>query len=428
MSAVPNFALPGGDPRFAPAALPDAPQGLRFAGDSGGFVGLLARGAALELATFGFYRFWLATAMRRHLWAATSLDGDALEYTGRARELFVGFLIGLAIIGPLAVVNFLLGIYAENLQAFASLPLGLFYFVFTQFALYRARRYRLTRTVWRGVRFWMAGSGWRYGWSSFGWLLLVIATAGIAYPWRAAALERYKMRHTYYGDLQGGFVGAGGALFKRVWWIWLMVVVSALAVGAIAATVARTSVGSGRAGAGLAVEAAAGFGMLAVLIVALIGYPLFRASEWRWWASGLRFGGVAFASSLPRRSVLVLYVKTAVMSFIVTTAAAVVLASTVVIGAALIGVKLSGLAHFDAIGGVVFNNYLGLAAIVFAYLVIALAALCVQRYYLQHELWRLMADHLTVSGLSAASTVAARGAADTAIGEGLADGLDVAGF
>jgi len=50
----------------------------------------------------------------------------------------------------------------EGFQAFGSAPLVIPLYVFTQFAIYRARRYRMTRTVWRGVRFWMTGSGWNY--------------------------------------------------------------------------------------------------------------------------------------------------------------------------------------------------------------------------------------------------------------------------
>ncbi len=38
---------------------------------------LSLRGAALELVTLGFYRFWLATDMRRHLWSNTTVEGDA---------------------------------------------------------------------------------------------------------------------------------------------------------------------------------------------------------------------------------------------------------------------------------------------------------------------------------------------------------------
>jgi uncharacterized membrane protein YjgN (DUF898 family) len=52
--------------------------------------------------------------------------------------------------------------------------------------------------------------------------VLALITLGLALPWREAALERYKMRHTYYGDLQGSFAGTGWEFFKRGWWLWLL--------------------------------------------------------------------------------------------------------------------------------------------------------------------------------------------------------------
>ena len=86
--------------------------------------------------------------------------------------------------------------------------------MFGQFAIYRARRYRLTRTVWRGVRFWMSGSGWAYAGRSLLWGLGTVVTLGLLLPWREAALERYKMRHSYYGDLQGGYEDTGSGIFQ----------------------------------------------------------------------------------------------------------------------------------------------------------------------------------------------------------------------
>src|SRR6185503_13310080 len=114
---------------------------VAFAPGRPGFRRLVLRGACLELITVGFYRFWLATDMRRHLWSHTSVEGDAPEYIGTAKELLVGFLFALAILVPLYLVYFLLGVEAERLQAFAGVPLGLFYYLFLQFAIYRARRY-----------------------------------------------------------------------------------------------------------------------------------------------------------------------------------------------------------------------------------------------------------------------------------------------
>jgi uncharacterized membrane protein YjgN (DUF898 family) len=157
------------------AALPQALVGhserIVFTNERRDFFRLVRRGALLELITAGFYRFWLATDVRRSLWSGTSIDDHPLEYTGTARELLIGFLFALAILVPVYLVYFLIGIEAERAKAFASIPLILFFYAFSQFAIFRARRYRATRTVWRGVRFWMSGSGWAYSWRACLWTL-----------------------------------------------------------------------------------------------------------------------------------------------------------------------------------------------------------------------------------------------------------------
>src|SRR3984893_17532273 len=203
---------------------PALPASVAFSGGRGEFRRLVTRGALLELVTIGFYRFWLATDIRRHLWSHTAVDDDAFEYTGRAKELLIGFLFALAILVPVYLAYFLVGLEAERLEAFARFPLSAFFYVFGQFAIYRARRYRLTRTVWRGVRFWMDASAWAYAARAALWAVLMPLTLGLILPWREAALERYKMRHCYYGDLEGSFEGRGWDFFKLGWWLWLFAV------------------------------------------------------------------------------------------------------------------------------------------------------------------------------------------------------------
>src|SRR5204863_1673496 len=241
---------------------------------NGAFRRLVTRGALLELITFGFYRFWLTTDIRRHLWSRTEIDGDALEYTGRGTELLFGFLIALAVLAPAFLVYFVIGLEFERYKAFASVPLYALVFAFGQFAVYRARRYRLTRTVWRGVRFWMTGSGLSYAAYAALWGALVGLTLGLMLPWREASLERYKMRHTYYGDLQGSFEVRGWDFFKCGWWLWLLAPIA-----------------------------------LYVFPLAPFVYAAFKAVEWRWWLSGMRFGGVRLESTLPRGALIGLYWK-----------------------------------------------------------------------------------------------------------------------
>src|SRR3954463_12626695 len=180
------------NPFVAPVEVPPPPApptGARFTGNERAFWRLLIRGAVLLLVTLGIYRFWLATDVRRFLWSNTEIAGDGLEYIGTARELVLGFLIAIALLVPINVAFFLAafsrGIIGQisGLLALAALAL------LGQFAVYRARRYRLTRTVYRGIRFHQTGSAWRYSVCAIFWWAMVALTLGLAYPWAQASLE-----------------------------------------------------------------------------------------------------------------------------------------------------------------------------------------------------------------------------------------------
>lgn len=372
---------------FAPPRLPPMP--LSFSGKRGEFFRLVTRGAGLELITVGFYRFWLATDIRRHLWSNTHIDGDAAEYTGRGKELLIGFLFALAIIVPVYLAYFLVSLEAERFKAFASFPLLAFFYLFGQFAIFRARRYRLTRTVWRGVRFWMSGSGWAYAGRAALWGLLTLLTLGLILPWREAALERYKMRHSYYGDLQGSFEGRGWDFFKRGWWLWPLAPIA-----------------------------------LYIFPLAPFVYGAFKAVEWRWWLSGICFGGVRLQSTLRRGALIGLYWKS--IGWIVLLAVA--FAAYLALCAGLVA-SMSGAPLNQFFAPQVFTKSIPLLVLAgVGYLVFALAINVVMRIYLLRDLWVRVLASINVEGIEAAANVSARGDLANALGEGFADGLDVAGF
>jgi uncharacterized membrane protein YjgN (DUF898 family) len=405
MSSVPHFP--------PPPPLPASSVKADFSGDRGDFFRLVRNGTGLELITFGFYRFWLATDIRRHLWSHTSLDGDAPEYTGRGRELLIGFLFALAILLPIYIAYFLVGIEAERYKAFASLPLVLFFYLFGQFAIYRARRYRLTRTVWRGVRFWMDGSGWAYAMRAAGWTLLTGLTLGAVLPWREAALERYKMRHCHYGDLQGSFDGRGSELFKRGWRLWLV---------AIAPLIFTTLAVLVRSIGGLLPGEKAIFWLLCLiwLIAMPFIYGTFKAIEWRWWISGIRFGEVSFGSDLASNGLYGLYWKVIGWYLLIT-----LLFAAYIFACFGLIVGFGNAAHIAA--GMQ-GNYAMTGALVVGYLGLLLAMNIVLRIYLLRDVWARVAASAAAFRLEAAANVAAKGDLADALGEGFANGLDVVGF
>ncbi|HEX9904215.1 MAG TPA: DUF898 family protein, partial [Propylenella sp.] len=83
------------------------PERMRFSGREGDLFRILLRGSLLQIPTFGFYRFWLITDIRRHLWSHTEIGADAFEYTGRGKELLIGFLIAMAVLVPVYIAYFI---------------------------------------------------------------------------------------------------------------------------------------------------------------------------------------------------------------------------------------------------------------------------------------------------------------------------------
>ena len=147
-------------------------------------------------------------------------------------------------------------------------------------------------------------------------------TLGLAYPWAQASLQRFKMRHTSYGDLPGSFAGSGSALFLRGLPIWLAVVgpivFAFVALGrmvdwdALNGMMAEDennplALLAGSAGIDVFFVVAAALG--ASLVAAVLLYPLFAAIMMRWWISGLRFGALAVRSRLAAAQVYRVYLR-----------------------------------------------------------------------------------------------------------------------
>ena len=218
------------------ATVDSAATAARFEGRRGPLAGLLLRNLLFSILTFGIYRFWGRTHVRRFVWRHTVLLDDALEYLGTGGELFIGFLIAVAALLPVfAAYSLLQFVFADGPDYVLLVLEALYYlvlFFLIQIAIHRMRRYRLTRTAWRGVRFGLGGSSLTYARISFGYGLLTAVTLGLAYPWARAATLGYFARHAYFGTAGIALTPDARWLFRR----WVVVIVSLIgALGLFAA-------------------------------------------------------------------------------------------------------------------------------------------------------------------------------------------------
>lgn len=205
----------------------------RYARSGPSLFWLALKGSLLTILTLGIYRFWMIAALRRHYWNAIRVEGDPMEYTGTGLEKLLGFLLAIVILAVyLGFVN--LGLAFVGLTFFEGdtkmqiavgvLPALPFLF----FATYRARRYVMARTRWRGIRFGMRTGAWGYTIRALWYWFLTLVTAGLLYPLNQFRLSKFMVDRTWFGDQRFQQNGSWVGLFA--YWIWLYIVLGLMAL------------------------------------------------------------------------------------------------------------------------------------------------------------------------------------------------------
>ena len=185
----------------------DADEGsaFRFNGTWREFAPIAFTNLLLIIVTLGIYRFWARTRERRYLWSRTDFIRDPLEWAGPGLELFIGFVIVVALLFvPLIVIQFVLqGLLVRGHTGGAILLAVLAYAAVIYLyglARYRSLRYRLSRTVWHGIRGGSDDQGWSYALTSL-WKTAVGAFIfGFFIPWSMTSLWNDRWSRLSFGS------------------------------------------------------------------------------------------------------------------------------------------------------------------------------------------------------------------------------------
>lgn len=380
---------------------------IAFDGRRGPLLQLVLKNMVLTVLTLGIYRFWAKTAVRQGFWRHISIAGERLEYTGTGGELFVGFLIATCVLLPFFAVTSIVEPIASISATGAVVWNGVYFFglfLLTQTAIFRMRRYRLTRTMWRGIRCGLDGETWDYVKAATRYWLLVIVTLGFAYPWMRAELSRHLMTRTRFGTEYFGFEATAQELlahWRPVAWLWIGILVcagTALALGdpepqRPGAQIARYSF----------------WAMIVLLIVQVPFYVRYRAREFRVFAAGTSLGEVRFESDLQTKQIIWLIGATAILTVIFLLLLAALFGGLLTQSAGGLGVALLGLT---------------IGVLVFATVVLPAINLVI----VQFGLTKAVVNSLTVINLPAVEAVIQSTQEVPGHGEGLADAFDLGEF
>lgn len=299
---------PGGRPLFGPA--PSMPRPPSFAGgpvfvqhgSTGAMTGIAGMNLLLNMVTLTIWRFWATTRVRRFLWGNTTAWGDPVEYTGTGKELFIGFLlVALVVFLPLMLA---FGAVQTMTVAFPPagllmIPLQLLVLFLVGAGLYRARRYQMSRTVWRGIRGGLEGSAVTYGITFVLVFMASVVTLGWAWPWGDMKLARYRLDNTSFGSHRFECDAVAAPLYKRFAVVWGSGIAFVVLMVLWLMAVMPSELDKSAPGATLGAIA---LGYVGAMVIGLftVAVPLawYKAAFYRQLAAHTRFGGLTFAAEV----------------------------------------------------------------------------------------------------------------------------------
>jgi uncharacterized membrane protein YjgN (DUF898 family) len=397
---------------------------VEFTGSRHELLNIILAGYALMLPTIGLYRFWQATWKRRFYWQNTIIDGEPLEYTGRASQLLLGFLFALAFFLPVYIALFYFSMQDSDLVLIGYAVIGAVFWFLMGYGIYRARDFRLSRTLWRGIRFDLKGNAWAYALRRFLWSILLVATIGLVYPWMASSLWKYRWRNTWLGDhkfeIAGNWRVFAGPYFAAY-------LVNAFTIGATAIGIPATHdfmlVGNTVIPGPVGLLAC--FGCLVLLTMSYCWYRTRTVSAM---LSTISLGAAKLNVRVTAGRLFVLYVGylIGVVVLLVVLAAAAIVTVGGIYAAASGGGKEAVSAH--QLATMFQSGTLNVALLILVYLVVLGAFGLLSEIILRFGWWKLLAGGTTITNPDALSAVRAGGEDRSLIGQGLADALNVGAY
>ncbi|MGJ8582534.1 MAG: YjgN family protein [Marinosulfonomonas sp.] len=303
-----------------------------YVGKRGRLFRLASWTGLLTVLTLGIYRFWMKTRLRRYYWSSVRPGGQPLEYVGEPLEKLLGFLIAVVFLAfYIGIVNLLLmfasfSLLNTNIAAYAVSFVGLLPIMF--YARFRARRYILARTRWRGVRFGMDQGAWGYAWRALVHWAVTILSLGLLWPRMTFWLEKYRTDLTYFGSQKFVQQGQWKMLFRPA-----LPCLAGMIIVAIGAVVAYLG------------DEAAGIPVIVIgSLIALYGLVHYNVHSFRLLTNTKTLGGVSFIAKPRPGKVLWIYIS----GYFLVSFLAVLLAA--LFGAIFVAVNLAMLPNPDELG------------------------------------------------------------------------------
>ena len=191
---------------------------IEFNGDGAELFGILIKNLLLNVLTLGIYYPWAKARQLRYYYGASRISDSDFQFHGTGREMLIGLgkAVVVLVLLDLAYEGILSIIFNERLLALTGLLYAFVFFLLIMIASVGARRYRMSRTSWRGIRFRFLGT-FKHTiiLVSRGWLLSLLSL-GFYYPFYLNRFQDYWTSKTTFGNIAFSYDGQAKEVF-RIW-------------------------------------------------------------------------------------------------------------------------------------------------------------------------------------------------------------------
>jgi uncharacterized membrane protein YjgN (DUF898 family) len=191
---------------------------FKYHGEGGELLGLILVNALLTILTLGIYSFWAKTKVREFHYSHTELDGDRFAYHGTGVELFKGGLLAGVVMFVFAMIFGVISTMFGRQPSPAvtiGITVGFYGFIslLVVYAVNAARKYRLSRSSWRGIRFSFHGDAGEFLGMMLKGSLLTLVTIGLYTPFFQNERRKFLVNNSRFGSEPFAYIGEGRPLF-----------------------------------------------------------------------------------------------------------------------------------------------------------------------------------------------------------------------
>jgi uncharacterized membrane protein YjgN (DUF898 family) len=271
---------------------------FRFEGSWREYLPIALTNLLLIVVTLGIYRFWAKARERRYLWSRTRFIDDTLEWTGTGKEMFIGFVVVMLVLGPLFFgIRLLIEALTIRGQGGAVALIALvsyaFFIYLVGVAQFRAIRYRLSRSYWHGIRGGSDDGGWSYGYQYLWKTIAGGLVLGLLIPWKMASLWNDRWNRMSFGQhpIEAGASWEG--LMGR-WLLIYLVPIAGLILSGVAGGMLFAGVAVGSGGSPAAVMGAVFVAVVVFYLAFLLASLSYYAAYYRQMVEETSWGGIDF--------------------------------------------------------------------------------------------------------------------------------------